>query len=328
MLKDLLQELVDVTGKDDPDPDECEPPRVKNEAGECVCENPDGTIPESEEEALKEWDEKSKECICKPFDCPEDKVPDPETCKCVDKPEPDPDQKTKPGIAVLDDDEVSIFRIRWRDKDKIDAQVDIYKAAQEAPIIGRGTEPESDQVAKPSSEFRPFQADRKTFAQIKRAAKGKTGMEPFFAIDGSVIKDLANKSGKSDGAKLSRAGLGKTAAIRIVRNLFRNMLRNERKASEKMARYQLRRAKITDEEQVDKALAQLRAYGLVQPAAGAKKAKKRREKATGKVKRVAEGTRRRKPCKNCKKKKKLQESKKTDPWDSIRARMKELSGIK
>ena len=153
-------------------------------------------------------------------------------------------------------------------------------------------------------------------------------MEPFFAIDGSVIKDLANKGGKSDGAKLPRAGIGKTAAIRIVRNLFTKMLEKERKQTEKMARYQLRLAKITDEEQVDKALAQLRAYGLVQPAAGAKKTKKRRKKATGRVKRVTESVRRRKPCKSCKKKKVLREAKQPDPWDAIRARWKDLSGIK
>ena len=58
-------------------------------------------------------------------------------------------------------------------KDDINKQVDVYKAAQAAPIIGRGTDPTSDQVADPSSETRPFKANQKTFAQIKKRARGR-----------------------------------------------------------------------------------------------------------------------------------------------------------
>ena len=167
-LKDLLEEMGDVECTDSPIPP---PPPIE------PCPDPE----------KQERDPNTGECICKPVECPEGQAQDPETCECVEAPKPTPQTKTKPGIAVLDDDTVSIFRIRWRKKDKIDAQVDIYKAAQEAPIIGRGTEPTSDQIADPSTEMRPFKADKKTFAQIKKKAKGKSGMEPFFAIDGSII---------------------------------------------------------------------------------------------------------------------------------------------
>ena len=94
-----------------------------------------------------------------------------------------------------------------------------------------------------------------------------TGLEPFFAIDGSIIKDLAKKSGKSDGAGLPRAGIGEAAAKSIVKSLFVWMLKNEKKAPESLALKRLKKRKIKDPKQLKKALAQLRAYGLVEPAA-------------------------------------------------------------
>jgi len=392
MLNDLGKELVPFEGGiiDDDDEPKCpegqtwdekqkkcipgegEPPRQLNKQGDCVCPNPDGTLPSSKGgggegggegggggggegggeggggggtpedatrytrpsqrgasrrmglreveddgfvDALMQWDEASKQCICKPVKCPdpENQIQSPSTCKCVPKPKPDdpqPAKTTKPGIAVLDDDTVSVFRIRWRKKDDVNKQVDVYKAAQAAPIIGRGTDPTSDQVADPSSETRPFKANQKTFAQIKRKARGRTGLEPFFAIDGSIITDLAKKSGKSDGAGLPRAGIGEAAAKSIVKSLFVWMLKNEKKAPEALALQRLKKRKIRDPGQLKKALAQLRAYGLVEPAA------------------VREN-KRPQGCTNCKKKKQIiTEAKQDEPWGSLKARWKELSGIK
>ena len=202
-----------------------------------------------------------------PEECPEGQVPDPQTGKCVPEPEPPPPPVAikKPAIAVLDDDAVSIFRIRWRKKDKVDAQRDIYQAAQDAAIIGRNTQPSSDQVAEPSSEYRPFKADKKTFAQIKKKAAGKSNQEPLFAIDGSIIADLGNKSGRSKGAGLKRAGIGKERAKKLVRFLFKDLLRRERKPSEKMVNYAMRRLKIEDPAQQELVRAQLAAYGLAEP---------------------------------------------------------------
>ena len=377
MLNDLGKELVPfeggITGDDDGDGDddgsakpECAPPRQLNKQGDCVCPNPDGTLPSSKGgseggtpgggeggtpggdragtpedatrytrpsqrgasrrmglrevdddgfvDALMQWDEASKQCICKPVKCPdpENQIQSPSTCKCVPKPKPNdpqPAKTTKPGIAVLDDDTVSVFRIRWRKKDDVNKQVDVYKAAQAAPIIGRGTDPTSDQVADPSSETRPFKADQKTFAQIKRKARGRTGLEPFFAIDGSIIADLAKKSGKSDGAGLPRAGIGEAAAKSIVKSLFVWMLKNEKKAPEALALQHLKKRKVRDPGQLKRALAQLRAYGLVEPAA------------------VREN-KRPQGCTKCKKKQIITEAKQDEPWGSLKARWKELSGVK
>ena len=54
MLNDLGKELVpfeggitDDDGGDDPVKPECEPPRQLNKQGDCVCPNPDGTLPSS-----------------------------------------------------------------------------------------------------------------------------------------------------------------------------------------------------------------------------------------------------------------------------------------
>lgn len=246
------------------------------ETGWCKDDDEEGKCSDEETAQGKEWNEADQVCAC-----PEGLVEDPETGKCVKQPAlpPKTERPTKPGIAVLDDDDVSIFRIRWRNPDKIDAQKDVYKAAEDAVIIGTNTDPKSDQVAKPSFEYRPFKANAKTFAQIKKKALGKSGVEPHFAIDGSIISDLANKSGKSRGAKLRRAGLGKDIAIRLTKEAFKAMLRDERKLAGEEAEKIMAQLGVDDEGKRALALAQMQAYGLVQP----ERAKKRRRKARAAV---------------------------------------------
>tara|TARA_R110000851_G_scaffold67137_3_gene151382 strand:+ start:2167 stop:4506 length:2340 start_codon:yes stop_codon:yes gene_type:complete len=220
-----------------------------------------------------------------PIECPDGQVPDPEDpTKCLAEPKPLPPKISvkKPAIAVLDDDTVSIFRIRWRKQDKVDAQRDIYSAAQQATIVGRDSDPTSDQVADPSSEYRPFKANKKSFAQIKKKAAGKSGEEPLFAIDASIVTDLGNKSGKSQGAGIRRAGIGKARAEKLTRQLFKVMLRYERKPTLKMVDSVMKRLKIDDPKQQELVRAQLVAYGLLEPSAANQKPKKKSEKGTGK----------------------------------------------
>ena len=273
---------------------------VKPREGEEKC--PDGSDPPCEEEPPPppedpckdkpgtRWNPETKTCEEPPEppeppteECdPETEVLDPVTGKCIKKKKGQtltPKAALKlPAIAVLDDDEVSVFRINWRKQDDIDAQADIYAAAEKANIVGRNSSPRSDQVAADSTEKRWGPANLKTFKQIKRRATSSRGEAPYFAIDASIITDLGNKRGKSKDAGLPRAGLGKKNAIRITKDLFKLMLKDEKKVKKAVAMDKLMRLGIEDEKQLQKALAQLVQYGLVDGKEARSKRKKRAPK--------------------------------------------------
>lgn len=171
-----------------------------------------------------------------------------------------------PAVAVLDDDAVSVFRIRWRKREKVKDAVDIYKAAQDAAIIGKRspfTNPRSDAVAKQSREIRPFKADEKTFAQIKKWALSTRGYEPYFSIDASIITDLTGKR-KSRSQNIPRPGIDKVKAIKVVKELFALMMKNEKKNTVGVARKLLASVGVKEPMQASLALKWLMLYGLVQ----------------------------------------------------------------
>ena len=283
-LKGMVDEMVDVPcGEDEKCPDGSEPP-CEDDPPEDPCKDKPGT----------RWNPETKECEeppepppPPPRECdPETEVLDPKTGKCIKKPKTQtPKAALKlPAIAVLDDDTVSTFRINWRKQDDIDAQADIYAAAEKANIVGRNSSPRSDQVAADSTEKRWGPANLQTFKQIKRRATSSRGEAPYFAIDASIITDLGNKRGKSKDGGLPRAGLGKEKAIRITKDLFKLMLKDEKKVKKAVAMDKLMRLGIEDEKQLQKALAQLIQYGLVD----AKEARPKRKKRAPKKKAGAE----------------------------------------
>jgi len=277
-LKGIVDEMVDVPcDEDEKCPDGSEPP-CEDDPPEDPCKDKPGT----------RWNPETKECEeppepppPPPRECdPETEVLDPKTGKCIKKPKTQtPKAALKlPAIAVLDDDTVSTFRINWRKQDDIDAQADIYAAAEKANIVGRNSSPRSDQVAADSTEKRWGPANLQTFKQIKRRATSSRGEAPYFAIDASIITDLGNKRGKSKDGGLPRAGLGKEKAIRITKDLFKLMLKDEKKVKKAVAMDKLMRLGIEDEKQLQKALAQLIQYGLVDAKEGRPKRKKRAPK--------------------------------------------------
>jgi hypothetical protein len=289
-LKGIVDEMVDIPCDDDTGPeDPCkDKPGTTWNPETKECEEDTGPEDPCKDKPGTRWNPETKTCEEPPEppeppteECdPETEVLDPKTGKCIKKPKPQTGKAVLrlPAIAVLDDDTVSTFRINWRKQDDIDAQADIYAAAEKANIVGRDSSPRSDQVAADSTEKRWGPANLQTFKQIKRRATSSKGEAPYFAIDASIITDLGNKRGKSKDAGLPRAGLGKENAIRITKDLFKLMLKDEKKVKKAVAMDKLMRLGIEDEKQLQKALAQLVQYGLVDGKEARSKRKKRAPK--------------------------------------------------
>jgi len=174
-------------------------------------------------------------------DCEPPLVPDPETGKCVKPGKSTTLQLNLPAIVVFDDDHPSVFRINWRKKDKVKAHIDIFKAAQDAIIVGKGTSPKSDQLKGTEKTIYKDIWPRVTFGQLAKKALSKKGHEPYFAIDASIISDLGGDEIKPDAGsesyeqRLQQAGLGAGNAEKITKAIFIKMLRKKGKLSIKQA---------------------------------------------------------------------------------------------
>jgi len=345
MLNDLLQEMVDVPCEDEPEPEEeCLPPRSWNDETprKCVC--PDDLS----------WDLDKEECI-EPL---VDPCPDPDECwdeekqDCVPCKEVDPDKISVLSLIRLDDDGLKFYKSRTtRDGGKRGPQKDMFQKAQDQGITGRGGDPDPEKLSKAFNgvKGRRQPVETMSLAQLAKIVKGKSDksrpLEAYLTVDASVYQNTVRALKKAgyikSGVRNKRppAALKKAIRSTIIQALRRIVGVSKKNPSDSLSKLStgqaqniiVRNFKNADllkpiekgDEGAKAILDVLSDFGLVR---GAVAESRRKPRKSYKKKTIAES--RRKPCKSCKKKKVLREAKQPDPWDAIRARMKELSGIK
>ena len=172
-----------------------------------------------------------------------------------------------PALIVLDNDGLSVFRIKARTQADIDPTIEEFKAIQ-AKIIHY----KSDITSAAATEDRPYTVVKKTWPRPKISSmfiKGRSSRkkEPFVAIDASILTDLGGK-GKTaiegyPGAT-PQVGLGETRAKGIAEAIFKASVLKRKKLTVEQAREILVQKKVPPKK-IPLTLKWLQMYGMVDP---------------------------------------------------------------